>query len=745
MSRASSRARSTPYRPAGLDLAVGAAAFVTTFAIQLPFVRHHAPLLDEGVILQMAADIGHGKVPYRDAVHYAFPGVFYLTAAVFEIFGPSVEAARILAASLFSVAVAALAMMSRWWCSRIETAFFVAFLLGYRVWAFPHWHMLNYSPMAVALALVAAWLVGEQLARPDRRWAVAGGIFAGLAIVTKQDSGGATAAALGIGLVILGHGGIRQRIRRALAFSAAVCAVVTSCLLAVWWAGYLEDLVREAIYGPLYGVANYNYLRRPDLFPLFAQDPHLRQNIFSYFPQILMAPYGARITASWIYTQTGLLDATVKLLYHLPWIVLLCGAVASARSLRQPASPAQQRRTLVVLLAAAFLLAFNPPRDWVHLLVLYPPTLLLLASTLPWLRTRRFARPLLALAILAFLLASSHLAIEFRHRQSQAVHTERGTFYTEPALADSFDQVLAAIGRTSPTTPLLALPYHPFLNFLADRPPLSRYLFLWPVEWNTGRDREIIEALRAHPEATVLYSLSQLLHLGSPREFAPELFGYLADNYAIGERYGAATPQLTFLRLRTARASHNGSLVPAIRERATVTKRKKNHASSETLSRREFLHFVTWPFRRAMTLETQPAAEVALRVPVVPRRGDRLITAFSTNPERWQDTFFPPVDFRLAVASAGAEDTLIQRAMRSGADRADRKWIDVSIDLSPWADQSIELIFAISTRWGTPPSSELGGWALPRIVAENADGADGAGAPPPIRGQTPPGAAAPSG
>ncbi len=516
------------------DYLLAGVSMALAFAVQLPFVAHQAVLLDEGVILQMAVDIANGKAPYRDGVHYAFPGVFYLTAAVFEVFGPSLEAARILAAALFATTAGVSILICRWWCTRPEAIFFFLVLLSYRVWSFPHWHMLNYSPLAVTMALAAAWAAGEHIVRTGYRWAFVAGVFCGLAVLGKQDSGGATAIALGIAMLALRPATWRDRLNGAVAFSAATSLVVLGCLLAVWQAGYLEDLIREAIYGPLYGAANYQYLGRPALFPLFAQDAHLRENHFSYLPQVLMEPYGLRLLGSAIYRNTGIVDAGTKIIYHAPWMIAVVAAIyLSRRALQDIQSPGLRRRLLVLLIAVAFLLAFNRPHDWIHLLVLYPPTLFLLVSAVPWLRHRSLARALAAAACIALFAVSAHLALEFRKLHSEPVTTRRGTFYTRPALAAGFRNVLDAIERTPPDRPLLAYPYHPFLNFLADRPGATRYLFLWPVEWNDKRDDEIIAVLEERPDTTVLYSLSQLVHLGSPRDFATKLYRYLADNYEI--------------------------------------------------------------------------------------------------------------------------------------------------------------------------------------------------------------------
>src|SRR5256885_16431835 len=47
------------------------------------------------------------------------------------------------------------------------------------------------------------------------------------------------------------------------------------------------------------------------------------QHLFSYFPPILYDLYLPAITGSALYRDTAAIDAVLKLVYHLPWIVLV--------------------------------------------------------------------------------------------------------------------------------------------------------------------------------------------------------------------------------------------------------------------------------------------------------------------------------------------------------------------------------------------------------------------------------------
>jgi hypothetical protein len=89
-------------RDAALALAVAAVAL----AAQWPFRLLSVNVIDEGLVMQLGADLLAGKHLYADAVVFAWPGTFYLAAAAFWLWATSVEVARALVAGSFAVTVA---------------------------------------------------------------------------------------------------------------------------------------------------------------------------------------------------------------------------------------------------------------------------------------------------------------------------------------------------------------------------------------------------------------------------------------------------------------------------------------------------------------------------------------------------------------------------------------------------------------------------------------------------------------
>ena len=133
-------------RPAFGRLIVLAAALL----LQLAIYDRWIGILDEGFVLQTATEILRGKVLYRDVVIPApFPGCFYLLAAVFRLFGPTLEVSRVLAVVVFTVMALCVHRLARAVMPPTPALATALLFVAYRMWAFPHWHMVSYSTLGI--------------------------------------------------------------------------------------------------------------------------------------------------------------------------------------------------------------------------------------------------------------------------------------------------------------------------------------------------------------------------------------------------------------------------------------------------------------------------------------------------------------------------------------------------------------------------------------------------------------------
>src|SRR4029453_5746433 len=185
----------------GRDAVLALAIVASGFVLQLPFFLHGVNLSDEGAILEIADELLRGRRLYADVQYPAFPGVLLVTAALFRLFGSSFATARIFAAGVFAGTVGVMFLMARWSLSRCAAVAVALLCLVYRVWAYPHWHMVSYSSLGVALVLAAGWIVGDAF-EPRGHWRYGlAGLVAGAAVLAKQDIGPVGVGVLGLAVL----------------------------------------------------------------------------------------------------------------------------------------------------------------------------------------------------------------------------------------------------------------------------------------------------------------------------------------------------------------------------------------------------------------------------------------------------------------------------------------------------------------------------------------------------------------
>src|SRR5262245_14413562 len=266
--------------------------FVVVGAFQLLFFDRWLALLDEGYILAIADAVRRGKMLYRDIrVEDPFPAAFQLLAWWFSLVGVSVRASRWLVVAGFATFAAALVHLTRKAMGQGAAIACVAFMLVYRVFAFPHWHVFSYSLVAATLATLAALLVGASLRGGSPVGFTVAGLVAGLAIAAKQDYGLGVTGALGV--AILAVPWLRPRrsfadsVIPAMTFAAGPVLVIGAIIAWYWAHGALDAFVDQTVRFPLLATRKAVYATLPAPWPLVGQDTALRAELASYFPSIL--------------------------------------------------------------------------------------------------------------------------------------------------------------------------------------------------------------------------------------------------------------------------------------------------------------------------------------------------------------------------------------------------------------------------------------------------------------------------
>jgi len=709
------------------DVVLAAAVALATLLVQLPFRLYGTNLTDEGAILTIAAELLRGRHLYSDVQHPAFPFVHWLTAAVFWLFGPSFETARTLTAVLFALTTAIAFLIARWFLSRRGALAFVVLFLCYRVWAYPHWQMVSYSSLAVTFVLAAAWIVGDALGRPARAAYVAAGVVAGLGFITKQDSGAAGAAALALATLVLAAGDRRARWGAAVRFTLGGALVVGLAVIPFLVTGTLGALVDHTLIAPFRAMRDFEYQGSPPLWPLFDQDPMVRARPIAYLPSIVFDLFRLQVFASALYRDTGLVDAALRIAYHLPLLVLLAAtarAVVRRRTRRAPADVTDRREAVLLFVAAACWVAFSRPHDWIHLLVLYPPTLLL--GTLLVAALVRASGPLrrpltgAVMVLLAALFAlAAAMALQLRRENAFPVHGPRGTIYGTAPQARALQELVDGLAAAPPGQPVVGYPYHPIVTFISGRPLLGPYISIWPAEPDLHRTKDIVATLDAQPDGLVVYSPSQIAFFPRMAEYTPELFEYFARHFRIGKVFGGDPEGFSFLLLERKTPPGGRSLLgPALAD-AGVALEPGDGGVGRPLTaqqRAAWVGEVLWPFAHVLRVTTFPEVAIAVRFRLTPAAGEHFRTAYGGDPDHW--SHFPEAPIRFAVAVepvAGGRHDVVAATVDPLTVPADRRWTDVDVDLTPWAGQPVDVVLRATGAKGVWPARDRAGWAEPRV------------------------------
>jgi hypothetical protein len=189
--------------------------------------RAPGPHMEEGFMLVFPDRVLHGGVPNKDFLHLYGPGSLWVLAGFFKAFGTRIEVERLVALAQLLGLAAAVALLLRLWgrwvalAGGLLVALFALPSLGFTAWPWV-------GAVALGLgALVALLQARTDDARGDRpraaaRWAVTGGVLAGVALLYRID--------LGPALVLAG--------------------------IAVLW-GLRAPLIRRAVVGAAVGVSPY--------------------------------------------------------------------------------------------------------------------------------------------------------------------------------------------------------------------------------------------------------------------------------------------------------------------------------------------------------------------------------------------------------------------------------------------------------------------------------------------------------
>ncbi len=272
-------------------IAPGAFLWLVGLGIGLVTLKDWIQLNDEGLMLQAAARIANGEVPYRDFWWFYPPGQPYLLALIWKLDGPSLVDWRVLRA----VTDATVALLV--WRLALRRSGQLPALLAWAVAIFAVSSATGPHPYPIAMALA----LGSLLFLESRPWAA--GLLLGVVAAWRIEF----AAYLGLGslLGLAVRGDLRRTFAPWIGSAIAAAALLYGPVVAAAGAGKSWDLL---VRYPVLEFSKYQTLP----FPLVwdgggnAQGLDLVAQFVSYhMPLALIVALGASLTALTLSVRPG--------------------------------------------------------------------------------------------------------------------------------------------------------------------------------------------------------------------------------------------------------------------------------------------------------------------------------------------------------------------------------------------------------------------------------------------------------
>lgn len=504
---------------------------VISLAVQIPFLNRGISFYDEGSILAIADGLRHGEALYRDRVTLLPPLTYELMRVLFDLFGPSLLIGRILQAIVFTLCTLLVYAILRDLVAPRWAVFGALAFLPVKAMAFPFWTVVNYSQIAMLFCLAAVLALLRFLPAHRLGWLAAAGCGVGLTLITKQNLGaflGATLAGV-VALDALRDG--RQFVRRLITRAAVMLGgtLPPLALVGLVYAvrGTLGDLVDRVVVGLL-------YVRQLPIVPVpwAFGSRDLGSIILTYFPApVFHLSFEHRIAILWAPVFLGIGHA-VKLVYFAPVLALAAGLFSIWRGFRARRPRAEWTGlVLIVAFAATAYASMLYRADWIHLMNVFPPLLVVCVvmlarwtANIPW--RERTAVGIWAL----WLAAGAALTVAVFVAYAVPVDTARGRLLVPTFEADETRRVLTYLEAQPQGERIVFLRSEPLFYFLSDRRIPILFDLVMPALLSPGDDERISSELTAVDQ--VIYNPKIFNSLPNPiTEYAPHTAWTVSTNF----------------------------------------------------------------------------------------------------------------------------------------------------------------------------------------------------------------------
>ncbi|MFQ5666527.1 MAG: ArnT family glycosyltransferase [Candidatus Binatia bacterium] len=708
-------------RSLGDRAALAVLALVSTVT-QIPFLNRGISFYDEGSILAIANGLHHGELLYRDRVTFLPPFTYELIRVLFDLFGPSLLVGRIVEAVVFVLCTLLGHQILRHFIGSREAFLGALAFLTIKALAFPFWTVVNYSQIAMLFWLLSTLSMLRFFSTHRRRWLAAAGCGVGLTLITKQN----LAVFLGVtlaGAMLLDALRNGQRwLRQLITYGAVMCVGTLPPVLALiaFYAtrGTLGDLTNRVL-------LDLRYLRQLPIIPLpwVYRPDDLGGVLLTYFPAPLFhLSFERRLPIIFppLFLSIGL---AVKAVYFTPLLAMAAGLVRSLGAFGRDMSRADwSRLVLIVMLAAAAYTSMLYRADWIHLMNVSPPLLIVcVVVVVPFAgRSAWAARGVRALCALWFgggLLATAAVFAAYR----VPIDTGRGRLFAPQAEAENTTRLLSYLHAQPRDARILFLRAQPLYYFLTDRPVPIAFDLVMPALLGPADDAQMSRALQGVSQ--VVYNPKLFPTLPSPiTRYAPQLAHTLSTDFRVTK---VISPTAVILKPLAK---------PRLPERTVIDLwdnfdelrpelQLADRVTPLPLNRPPKIARTSWMMYRVVTSTVeQRDAWTCFTTTHAVATGEVISTTPMLNPVAWTQKPGNP-DFVPALTGATFEISLRARpappvVLYSAPQPLGKPRGPLRVALSPFAGRQVTIRFCTALPPGTPPGPALAlaGWAEPRIV-----------------------------
>ncbi|MFH2202073.1 MAG: glycosyltransferase family 39 protein [Elusimicrobiota bacterium] len=208
-------------------------------------------LSSEGLTLVPAVEILNGGVPFRDYASYSPPGMHYVAAGVFKVFGRNLFLARFLTTALAKWLI----VLALFGCARLMRApraaaaagvIFATVILGTKTFAGADYAGVHPTALSTALVLLSIYCFLQYIETGRRNWLAGASLITVLNVPLRYDFAAYTFLAQLLIAGLAAHTGYRKRRLLPIVKEAAVCYLACSLLVLLPLAAYLWIKVPRA-------------------------------------------------------------------------------------------------------------------------------------------------------------------------------------------------------------------------------------------------------------------------------------------------------------------------------------------------------------------------------------------------------------------------------------------------------------------------------------------------------------------